>query len=87
MILKRLSNGDKIGNVVKKKKFDLSDFRQGSLKGFFLKISIKKEVVDIKMEEVFFEIKGENYSFEMKVKIESIIIVKSNIVSVWKNFF
>lgn len=27
VILKRLSNGDKIGNVVKKKKFDLSDFR------------------------------------------------------------
>lgn len=57
------------------------------MKGFFLKISIKKEVVDIKMEEVFFEIKGENYSFEMSVKVESIIIVKSNIVSVWKNFF
>lgn len=39
------------------------------------------------MEEVFFKIKGENYSFEMSVKVESIIIVKSNIVSVWKNFF
>lgn len=83
--LKRPSNGDKIGNAAKKKKSDSSDSRQGSLKGFFLKTSTKKEVVDIKMEEVSSETKGENHSSEMSVKVESTITVKSNTASAWKN--
>lgn len=83
--LKRPSNGDKIGNAAKKRKSDLSDSRQGSLKGFFMKTSAKKEVVEIKIEEVASETKGENNSSDMEVKIESTVTVKSNSASAWKN--
>lgn len=50
-----------------------------------MKTSAKKEVVEIKIEEVSSESKGENHSSDMEVKIESTVTVKSNSASAWKN--
>lgn len=83
--LKRPSSIEKIQNQAKKKKVNSCDTKQGSLKGFFLKSSSKKEVIEADIQEASSDTKNELHTTKKEDKVVNTVTVKSSSANAWKS--
>jgi AP endonuclease-2 len=83
--LKRPSSIEKIQTQAKKKKGNSCDSKQGSLKGFFLKSSSRKEVIEGDIPESSSDAKSESHTTKREEKVVNSVTVKSNSASAWKS--
>ncbi|XP_062616563.1 DNA-(apurinic or apyrimidinic site) endonuclease 2-like [Saccostrea cucullata] len=85
MSSKRTGADEKLGNQAKRRKTESSDIKQGSLKGFFLKTSSKKEIIDLNIQKSTSNTNEEIQTTEIGIKLVDDVTIKNNSASAWKS--